>query len=73
MRVSVDLARCDRNGLCVMAAPEVFQLDSGGLRFIEEPDEELRPDVEDAVASCPAGAIALLDITTPPASASGHA
>ncbi|GLY70784.1 ferredoxin [Amycolatopsis taiwanensis] len=60
MRVQVDLDRCEANGLCVLAAPEVFDLDDNDqLQYDPEPGEELILDVEDAARSCPVQAIAL--------------
>ncbi|WP_432487946.1 ferredoxin [Kineococcus sp. SYSU DK018] len=57
----VDLARCEGHGLCVFAAPEVFDLnDDGRLLYDPHPPETLRGAVEDAVRSCPAGAIRLM-------------
>lgn len=59
MRVHVDLDKCEANGLCVMAAPEVFDLDDAGqLHYETEPAEE-NLDVEDAVRSCPVRAITI--------------
>lgn len=60
MRVHVDLDRCQANGLCVMAAPEVFDLDDAGqLHYETDPDDELVLDVDDAARSCPVQAITL--------------
>ena len=51
---------CQSNGLCCEACPEVFELgDDDVLRWVEEPDEALRPKVEEAVANCPVSAISL--------------
>ncbi|GAA3852464.1 ferredoxin [Brevibacterium ammoniilyticum] len=62
MRVEVDRQRCESNGLCVLSAPEVFDLDDDGvLRVASYVDESLRADVEDAVSSCPVQALALRD------------
>lgn len=60
MRVYVDLDRCEANGMCVLAAPEVFDLDeSGQLHYDPAPEECFREEVEDAVANCPVSAITL--------------
>lgn len=62
MRVHVDLNKCESNGMCVLAAPEVFDLDDDGLlHYDSNPDESLRADVEDAVTSCPVSAITLAE------------
>ena len=59
MKVVVDLSICDLHGLCVEAAPEVFEIgDDGTLHLLSEaPAEELRAKVEKAVRECPTGAI----------------
>ncbi|MBU8577622.1 ferredoxin [Brevibacterium luteolum] len=60
MKVHVDLNRCESNGLCVLTAPEVFELDGDQrLHYEEFPDEELWPDVEDAARNCPVQAITI--------------
>jgi ferredoxin len=63
VRVDVDWDLCESNGLCVLAAPEVFELqDDDTLLILQEtPDEGLRTKVEDAVRNCPKRAISLLD------------
>lgn len=59
MRVVVDMEQCVGNGLCMAAAPEVFEMqDDGSLTLLQEyPAEGLRSKVEDAVRFCPAQAI----------------
>ncbi len=61
MKVVVDLSMCDLHGLCVDAAPEVFQIgDDGQLHVLmESPPDELRAKVTKAVRECPTGAISL--------------
>ena len=61
MRVVVDWDLCESNGLCMAAAPEVFQLqDDDTLLILQEtPDESLRGKVTDAVHACPKQAISL--------------
>ena len=61
MRVVVNLSVCDLHGLCVEAAPEVFQIsDDGALHVLEEtPPEGLRAKVNAAVRECPTGAISI--------------
>jgi ferredoxin len=63
MKVIVDLSNCDLHGLCVEAAPEVFEIDDKGVLqvLIEAPPEELRAKVEKAVRECPTGAITIQD------------
>jgi ferredoxin len=61
MKVIVDLSNCDLHGLCVEAAPEVFEIDDKGVLqvLIESPPQELRAKVEKAVRECPTGAITI--------------
>jgi ferredoxin len=63
MKVVVDLNVCDLHGLCVEAAPEVFEIgDDGQLHVLNErPEEGLRKKVEKAVGECPTGAISITE------------
>ena len=55
MRVVVDWDLCESNGLCMVAAPEVFELqDDDTLMILQEnPDESLRARVVDVVPRLP--------------------
>jgi ferredoxin len=57
MRVRVDHALCDEHGQCTVAAPAVFTLIDGVLRFDPDPADNLRGEVEDAADVCPMQAI----------------
>ncbi|MFG1948161.1 ferredoxin [Nonomuraea sp. NPDC048826] len=60
MRVVVDMNKCQDHGQCVFSAPEVFRMDDDGrLVYVDEPDESLRADVEDAADVCPLQAISI--------------
>lgn len=63
MRVHVKYDRCEANGLCMDAAPAVFDLDDADELHVlqEEPGEELRAEVTAAVRLCPKQAIQLLE------------
>jgi ferredoxin len=63
MRVVVDYDLCESNGLCMAAAPEVFEVRDDDFMYVlqEEPPEELRPKVEEAVARCPKQALKIED------------
>jgi len=63
VRVVVDWDLCESNGLCMAAAPEVFELQDDDTLMIlrETPDEALRSKVVDAVRACPKQAISLQD------------
>lgn len=61
MRVVVDMTMCVGNALCMVAAPEVFEVqEDGSLTLLQKnPSEELRGKVEDAARLCPAQAIVI--------------
>lgn len=61
MQVTVDLSKCENNGLCAMAASEVFRLrDDNSMEIINSsPPESLRYQVEQAVNYCPQNAISI--------------
>lgn len=62
MTIEVDLESCIGAGLCVMAAPEVFDQDPGDGRVVvldPEPAADLLPAVREAVGLCPTAVIAL--------------
>jgi len=61
MRVMVDFDLCESNAACMGIAPEVFEVRDDDLLYIlqEEPPEDLRPKLEEAVRRCPKQAISL--------------
>ncbi len=67
MRVVVNWDECETNALCVVAAPEVFEIvdtpdGAGELHvLIERPSEELRAKVEEAVRMCPKTALSIAE------------
>ncbi len=64
MQVEVDLSACQGYVCCVMAAPEVFDVDDDSGKVVlltARPDESLRAKVAEAVRSCPSGALRLAD------------
>jgi ferredoxin len=63
MRVVVDYDLCESNAICMAVAPEVFEVDDDdNLNLLqEEPPEELRPKVEEAVRRCPKQALSIQD------------
>lgn len=63
MKVVVDFDLCESNAICMGIAPDVFEVREDDFLYIldENPSEELRPAVEEAVASCPRAAITLVD------------
>ena len=63
MRVVVDYDLCESNAVCMAVAPEVFEVDDeDNLNLLqEEPPEDLRPKVEEAVRRCPKQALSIED------------
>jgi ferredoxin len=62
VKVTVDEFLCDGHGVCVEACPQVFFLgeeDDQVTVLNEHPEESLRGEVDQAVATCPKGAITL--------------
>jgi ferredoxin len=61
MKVVVNYDLCESNAVCMGIAPEVFEVRDDNFLYIlqEEPGEELRGPVEEAVRTCPTGAISL--------------
>ena len=61
MRVVVDYDLCESNAICMGIAPEVFEVrDDDNLYLLqEEPPEDMRANVEEAVRRCPKQAITL--------------
>jgi ferredoxin len=59
MKVLVDREKCQGYGNCVVAEPQVFDLDDDGFVTLltDEPAEELRDQVKHAVRDCPARAL----------------
>ena len=63
MRVVVDFDLCESNAVCMGIAPEVFEVRDDNFLYIlnEQPPEEMRSRLDEAVRSCPTGAISLED------------
>ncbi len=61
MKIAVDFDRCQSNALCMSAAPDIFEVRDDGYLYIlvEEPGEDRRAAVEEAVRLCPTQAISL--------------
>lgn len=59
MKIKVDFDRCDGIGMCESLAPDFFEVnDKGELDVLrEDVDADSLSDVEEAVASCPTGAL----------------
>jgi ferredoxin len=63
MRVVVDFDKCQSNAVCMGIAPEVFEVRDDNFLYVldERPPEPMRPRLQEAVRSCPTGAISLED------------
>ena len=63
MKVVVDFDVCESNAVCMGIAPEVFEVRDDDFLYVlqEEPAEDLRGKVEEAVRRCPKQAIKLED------------
>lgn len=63
MRVVVDYDLCESNAICMEVAPEVFEVRDDDFLYVlqENPPEDLRSKVEEAVQRCPKQAIALVE------------
>ena len=61
MRLVVNYAKCRRTGQCSYLHPELFKADEVGapIALVEHPGADLREAAEEAVESCPSGAIVL--------------
>jgi ferredoxin len=61
VKINVDFEKCTSNAVCMGIAPEVFEVRDDNFLYVlqEEPPEELRPLMEEAVRMCPTGAISL--------------
>ncbi len=63
MKLTIETDKCCGAGQCVLSAPSAFDQDEDGIACLldAEPVGTERAEVEEAVASCPTGAIVLLD------------
>lgn len=62
MKMLVDHDLCEGHGECVVAAPQIFELDDAGEKVVllmAEPPEELREEAVEAVKICPIAALQL--------------
>jgi ferredoxin len=63
MRVVVDFDQCESNALCMGILPEVFEVRDDDFLYVlnENPSEEMREKLMEAVRSCPKNAISIED------------
>ncbi len=55
----IDHDECIGDGLCEQICPEVFELREDGLAYVinENPGEDLKSRIDEAIEECPTGAI----------------
>ncbi|WP_354698565.1 Ferredoxin-2 [Paraconexibacter sp. AEG42_29] len=64
MKIILDTNLCEAHGDCVLAAPDIFDLDDDdnvATMLIAEPGEEYRTQLEEAARMCPVAAIRIED------------
>lgn len=61
MKVIVDFDLCASNAVCMGIAPEIFEVREDGYLYVlnENPGPEFAERMQEAVNSCPTGAISL--------------
>ncbi len=59
-RIVIDRSLCSGFGACAELAPEVFEVDDGGLVSLRTGSSE-NPSVLDAAAACPMAAISVIE------------
>ena len=61
MKIVVDFDKCKSNAVCMGVAPDIFEVRDDNFLYIlqDEPPEDRRADVEEAVRTCPTGAISV--------------
>ena len=62
-KVVVDFDLCESNANCMAVAPEVFEVRDDNFLYVlqENPPDDLREKVEEAVRVCPKQAISIAD------------
>ena len=63
MRIVVDYDLCESNALCVLSAPELFEVRDDDCLYLLNafPDESLRAKAQAAAHACPKQAIKIVD------------
>ncbi len=61
MKIVVDFDKCKSNAVCMGVAPDIFEVRDDNFLYVlqEEPAEDRRADVEEAIRTCPTGAISV--------------
>lgn len=63
MKIVVDFELCQSHGLCVQAAPDLFEIRDDGMLYVlnENPPESMRKQAEKGARECPTAAIEIED------------
>jgi ferredoxin len=63
VKISVDRGLCEAHAVCMSIDPEIFEVGDDDLLVIlqEEPSQEKRANLEQAVMRCPRQALSLQD------------
>ncbi len=63
VRVEANFGRCEGYANCIVAAPDVFELDEEFIVrvVIERPEESRRAEVQEAVRNCPVAALVVVE------------
>lgn len=61
IKVTIDHDLCIGDGICETICPQVFELRDDGLAYVidENPSEDLRDEIQEAVDGCPTECIFL--------------
>lgn len=61
MKIVVDFDKCKSNAVCMGVAPDIFEVRDDNFLYVlqEEPAEDRRADVDEAIRTCPTGAISV--------------
>lgn len=63
MKIVVDFDRCESNAVCMGIAPDLFEVRDDNFLYVldENPPEDRRAEVEEAVDMCPKAAISITE------------
>ena len=63
MKIVVDFDVCASNGVCMSVAPDLFEIRADNYLYVldENPGEDKRGELVNAVNSCPTGAISIVE------------
>jgi ferredoxin len=63
MKAQVDTKLCQGTAMCIAVAPDIFSLQANGIAevLLDEVPVEFVADVRDAVLTCPASALSIVE------------